>query len=225
MVANTMEKNEKKNPRNSPLSRQRVRQALTIVLAFLAVNTMAQMPPGGKVKPVVMQPKENMQQAINTRTSDYATLKDEKNGQVVYKGIFSYHDMEQEPTFHWLVEGIENYKPDATATDYLKQVMGNYKLLIFIGTWCEDSQHLLPQLYKVLQTINMNWEDVMIVGMDRTKTTTTAEGEQLVKQYGITLLPTIIVLNSDGKETGRVIEAAQKSIEWDLTDIIGGRRK
>lgn len=225
MIVNTMQKSEKKNPPNSLLPMPHIRLALTIVLAFLAVNTVAQMPPGGKVKPVVMQPKENMQQAIATRTSDYATLKDEKNEQVVYKGIFSYHDMEQEPTFHWLVEGIENYKPDATATDYLKQVMGNYKLLIFIGTWCEDSQHLLPQLYKVLQTINLNWEDVMIVGLDRTKTTTTEEGKQLVKQYDISLLPTIVVLNSDGKETGRIIEAAQKSIEWDLVEILSGRRK
>lgn len=220
-----MQKNKKIKTRVSLFTTIYPLLFLSIILSVLSVTATAQMPPGGKVQPVPIQPTENMQQVITTTSADYATLKDEKNGQVVYKGIFSYRDMEQQPTFHWLVEGMDNYTPDATATDYLKQVMGNYKLLIFIGTWCEDSQRLLPQLYKVLQTINRNWEDVMIIGMDRAKTTNTNEGQQLAKLYNITLLPTIIVLNSNNEEAGRIVETTQKNIEWDLTEIVSGRRK
>jgi thiol-disulfide isomerase/thioredoxin len=181
------------------------------------------MPPD-KIRPITMKPVDTIQQVITTRQSSYATLKDPENGQVVYKGIFSYHDMEQEPTFHWVIQGMDDYKPDAAATEYLQKTSSYYKLLVFMGTWCEDSQNLIPKLYKILQTINVNWEDIMIVGMDRAKTTNTAEGQQLVNEYKVTLVPTIVVLDRDGAETGRITETVKKSVEWDLVGIVGSKK-
>ncbi|GAA4463094.1 hypothetical protein GCM10023093_10790 [Nemorincola caseinilytica] len=198
---------------------------MALLITAISMTAAAQMPPEGKVRPVAMRPKDTLQQVMTTRTADHASLKDEKNGQVVYKGIFSYRDMEQEPTFSWLPHGMDEYNPDATATDYLQKTIGNYKLVIFLGTWCEDSQHLLPQLFKVLEKINIAWEDLMLIGMDRTKTTNNAAAQQLAKRYNIALLPTIVVLNSNDDEIGRITETVSKSVEWDLVSIIGGQRK
>jgi len=194
-------------------------------LMMLSMMAIAQMPPGGKIRPMTMKAKDTLQQVITIRNADHATLKDEKNSQLVFKGIFSFRDMEPEPTFEWLPHGMDEYRPDNVATDYLQKTIGNYKLLIFLGTWCEDSQNLLPKLFKVLQNINVAWEDLMMIGMDRAKTTNNAQAQQLAKQYNITLLPTIVVLNSNGEETGRITETVSKSIEWDLVSIIGGQKK
>lgn len=191
----------------------------------MSLCATAQIPPGGKIRPVAMKPKDTLQQVIPTRTADHTTLKDEKNGQVVYKGIFSFRDMEEEPTFSWLPHGMDEYKADATATDYLQKTISGYKLLIFLGTWCEDSQNMIPKLFKILNDINIAWEDLEMVGMDRAKTTTTTTGQQLAKQYNITLLPTIVVLNYKDEEIGRITETVSKSVEWDLVGIIGGQKK
>ncbi len=200
-----------------------MKQLLLYILILASTSATAQVPPV-RVKPQPMMPKDTLQQVITTRKSDYATLKDEKNGQVVYKGIFSWRDMEQEPTFSWMPTGMDNFQPAPEAAAYIGQTIGNFKLLVFMGTWCEDSQHLLPHLFKTLEVANRSWDNLMMIGMDRTKTTQTTEAQELAKQYNVTLLPTIILLKADGTEAGRMVETAPKSIEWALTDMISGRK-
>lgn len=194
-----------------------------LLLIFIALITQltatAQIPPA-RYKPTPMEAQVTMAQAIENKTADYQTSKDPKNESVVYKGIFSYREMEQEPTFSWLPRGMDEYKPDAEAAAYLKEHLGSYKVLIFLGTWCGDSKDLLPKCYKTLNTINLNYENLMMVGMDRDKTTTTKTGKKLIRKYKVSLLPTIILLSDSGKEAGRITETVNKSIEQDLADII-----
>lgn len=194
-----------------------------LLLIFIALITQltatAQIPPA-RYKPTPMEAQDTMAQAIEYKTADYQTSKDPKNESVVYKGIFSYREMEQEPTFSWLPRGMDEYKPDAEAAAYLKAHLGSYKVLIFLGTWCGDSKDLLPKFYKTLQAINLSYENLMTVGMDRDKTTTTKAGKKLIRKYKVSLLPTIVLLSDSGKEAGRITETVNKSIEQDLVDII-----
>jgi thiol-disulfide isomerase/thioredoxin len=87
--------------------------------------------------------------------------------------------------------------------------------VVFIGTWCDDSHYLLPKLTKVLQLAGYPLTGVTMYGTDRDKKT--KNGEQA--QYGITLVPTIILLKN-GKEAGRITESALKSVEEDLAKMV-----
>ena len=88
-------------------------------------------------------------------------------------------------------------------------------MVVFLGTWCDDSHELIPKLEKVLQLIQYPQSSLTMFGVDRAKTTTTHDE----KQYKITLVPTIIVFDKD-REIGRITESVQKSIEADLEAML-----
>lgn len=191
---------------------------ITLALTAQCSFAIAQLPPN--IKPMPVTPKDSLTQEITTRVADLEISRDPENDRIVYKGIFSMHDMENEPTFSWLPSGIESYAPNAEAIAYLRQHLRGYSLIIFMGTWCGDTKDLLPKTFKVLQAANINTDNLMMVGMDRKKTTITKEGKRLVRRYKAKSLPTIVVLNADGKEVGRIVETVDKSIEEDLVTII-----
>ncbi|MCD6063356.1 MAG: hypothetical protein K0R82_1267 [Flavipsychrobacter sp.] len=150
-----------------------------------------------------------------TAQDKYETTTDEKNGSVVYRGNISFADLEQEKTFNWLRQGAQAYEPDAASIELLKENLSQYRLITFMGTWCDDSHVLIPQLYKVLTDARFPMEELTMYGVDRTKTTT--DGAHT--QYSINLVPTVIVLRN-GKEVGRITESPRKSLEADLANII-----
>ena len=84
-------------------------------------------------------------------------------------------------------------------------------LLVFAGTWCSDTQNLLPKFYKSLDDAGIARERVKLYLLDEQKNSP----EQLEKQYQVVSVPTFIVLQN-GKELGRIVESVQQSIEADL---------
>lgn len=156
--------------------------------------------------------------SADAQTKAYDTSRDVKNGQMVFNGPITFSDLFTETSFSWLQSGIDEYKPVADAMAVLQSRLKEYTIVVFIGTWCDDSHYLLPKLVKVLQQAGYLLTDVTMYGADREKTT--KNGEQ--KQYNITLVPTIILFK-DGKEAGRITESALKSVEEDLVKIILGK--
>jgi len=192
----------------------------TIMLALIAQcsSAIAQIPPN--IKPMPVKQQDTLSQAIDTRVADIEISRDPQNERVVYKGLFSRRDMEGEPTFSWLPTGIEEYTPNDAAVSVLEKNLPSYQLLIFVGTWCGDTKDLLPKLFKVLQQANIATDDLMMVGMDREKTTITREGKRLVRKYKAKSLPTFVVIDGNGDEVGRIVESANKNVEEDLVAII-----
>lgn len=192
---------------------------LVAATLLLCISAAAQIPPHVKPHPAI--PTDTLHQLIESRTADIEIKKDRQNQHVVYKGLFSYQDMETEPTFHWLPAGMDGYTPDAAATAYVKQHIQDYALLIFIGTWCGDSREHLPHLFRTLRDANIQYENLMMIGMDREKTTISRQAKRLVRKYKVELLPTFILIDKDGREAGRITEAPGKSVEADLAAIMG----
>lgn len=147
--------------------------------------------------------------------SDFDRSIDKENSSVVFKGRFTFEDLVKEPSFSWFEAGIKTYKPDTTIISFLKKSLNHYKLIVVMGTWCDDSQNLIPKLYKTLTKSNFPLNNLLLYGVDRAKETKYIEH----KLYNITLVPTIIVFRNN-REIGRITETIQKSIEGDLKEII-----
>jgi hypothetical protein len=141
--------------------------------------------------------------------------KDKENGQVVYKGMITFADLKEQLSFSWLEKGANEYKPDTNQLKFLKANLPNYNITVFMGTWCDDSQNLIPKLYKVLQLTNYPMTKYMMYGIDRAKRS--KDDEQ--KLYNIDKVPTVILYRNN-REAGRITEFVQKSIEKDLKAII-----
>lgn len=143
----------------------------------------------------------------------YEVSKDAENGQTVYKGKLTYRDLEYD--MPWFKPAFDEYEPDAADQEYLQQHMKDYKMVIFMGTWCDDSQIVIPQMFKVFINTFYTGNKYQLYGVDRAKTA--LKGEE--KPYNIKLVPTIIVLDGD-KEIGRIVEHVNKSVEADIASII-----
>lgn len=145
----------------------------------------------------------------------YDISKDEKNGATVFKGQITFADLEHESSFDWLKTNQAFYKPEESTLTYLRANLRRYTIVAFMGTWCDDSQFLIPQLYALLMDVHYPLSQYTMYGVDRKKTSN--HGEHIT--YKIEKVPTIILFR-EGREVGRITEEVKKSIDADLADII-----
>ncbi|PTT28909.1 thioredoxin [Chryseobacterium sp. HMWF028] len=121
------------------------------------------------------------------------------------------------PYADWYVKEHDEYAIDEKAVSELrKQKIGTYDIIVFIGTWCEDSHRDFPRLMKILEAANYPENKLNIIAVNRKKESPTGD-ESL---YNIQKVPTII-LKRYGKEVGRIIEMPTTGyIERDLVQIL-----
>lgn len=146
---------------------------------------------------------------------EYDISKDDVTGATIFKGKCTADDLNKEASFDWYRKGIKSYKPNKMKLLVLNQYLRHYDLLVFMGTWCDDSHNIIPKLMKVMKETDYPSEQFTLYGVDRAKTT---KGN-IQEQYKITMVPTIIVLKND-KEVGRITETLKESVEADLADIV-----
>ena len=112
----------------------------------------------------------------------------------------------------WFVKEYDKYEPDAEVIKKLKTYLADKKIVVVLGTWCSDSEEQFPRLMKVLDATGFPRQQLLVYGINEKKTIP----RNIIEQYKITLVPTIILFNKDGKERGRITEEAKKNIERDL---------
>ena len=143
------------------------------------------------------------QNAVSKTSSSfhaYQVSYDDKNRKVL-RGLISRSDIESDTAFSWFKKNYKLGKPDASAVASFKKHTNDFKLLIFGGTWCPDTQNLLPQLYQLTDAANYADSNITLIGVDHSKTTL----DNLHTTFHLINVPTFIVLKN-GKETGRVVE-------------------
>lgn len=153
-------------------------------------------------------------QAQDKEKPGFEIVKGDNAEEVIYKGTCTFNDLTRVDAFH-LRERSGEYRPDSRQAQALAANLKHYQLVVFLGTWCEDSHRMIPQLYRVLNDVSYPMDQLKIYALDRAKTG--RNGEE--KKYNITNVPTIIVLEHD-KEKGRITETVQQSVEGDLVKII-----
>jgi thiol-disulfide isomerase/thioredoxin len=112
-------------------------------------------------------------------------------------------------TFKWYTDSYQYYTPDTNTVATFKQ-HNQLHFVLFGGTWCEDTQTILPKFFKLQQLALIPDSNITFFAVDRNKKTY----GHLAQALGITNVPTIIVYK-DGKEIGRVVEYG-KSGKWDI---------
>ena len=142
----------------------------------------------------------------------------EKPNEKTYKGIISKEILLADTSFSWYTANTKGYKAYPAAITNLKKQADSVQLLVFMGTWCEDSHFIIPKLFSLADTAGFSADRITLVGVDRNKKTTSHLSEAL----NITNVPTIIVYKN-GKEYGRVVEYGKQGLfDKDLAEILGG---
>lgn len=152
--------------------------------------------------------------------NQYEISTDAKTGEKVFKGIISRDLIEKEPSFKWYSENQKAFAPQSIAVSQLRKNADSIQLLVFMGTWCEDSHFVIPRLFSLLDQSGFPKDKVTLIGVDRDKKTLS----HLTEALNITNVPTILVMKK-GKEMGRVIEYGHNGLfDKELGEILSGAR-
>jgi thiol-disulfide isomerase/thioredoxin len=115
----------------------------------------------------------------------------------------------------WFLKGYESYAVNERIIDSLKSSLQGRSIVLVLGTWCSDSQEQVPAVLKILDNINFPAADIRFYGIDKEKKLPA----EIVAQYKINSVPTIIVLQPNGTEVTRIVETPLKSLEEDLAIV------
>ena len=147
-------------------------------------------------------------------STNYQVLDDK--GKKMLKGTINRALLEKDTAFAWFKESMQYGKPNDAAVTAFQQNKSKFTMLIFGGTWCEDTQNLLPKFYKLVDKSGYPESNITLIAVDRQKQAL----NNLNITYNITNVPTFIVLK-DGKEVGRVVEYGKGDIVKELGEIVG----
>ena len=140
----------------------------------------------------------------------------EKPNEKSLKGIISREVLQSDTSFKWYAANQKGYIPNAQAVASLKKMADSIQLVVFMGTWCEDSHAIIPKFFSLLDAAGFSNNRVTLIGVDREKKTLS----HLTEALGIVNVPTIIVFQN-GKEMGRVVEYGKSGLfDKDLADIL-----
>ncbi|MEO8771727.1 MAG: thioredoxin family protein [Ferruginibacter sp.] len=139
----------------------------------------------------------------------YTSFKDDQQVTIL-NGIISKYILQNDPVFNWYASNQSGYTPTVELINTLEAAKGKVSFVIFGGTWCDDTQFILPRFFKLQEKSGIPDSSISFFGVNRDKKTL----GNFADVFKIKSVPTIIVLK-DGKEVGRVVEYG-KTGKWDI---------
>ncbi len=133
-------------------------------------------------------------------------------------GKFSEKDLLKEPYSRWFKPRYENYEPKKSSIKTISKHINDYKITLYMGTWCGDSKRETPRLFKVLEESGFKMKNLTAYAVDHSKRTP----EKTEENVNLHRVPTIIFYKN-GKEVNRFVEYSQESIEEDIAKIVSGK--
>ena len=119
----------------------------------------------------------------------------------------------------WFAPNYLNYIVDTTSLNLLESTNLDFDILMFMATWCTDSQVEVPQFYKILDYLQYDVNQMTIVALEKTESGKLESAQHEEAEFNITHVPTFIFFKN-GKEAGRITEYPTKTLEKDMVEIL-----
>lgn len=124
-------------------------------------------------------------------------------------GIITKYALSNDSNFKWYDRNYKSYAVTSEIKNAFSDAKEKVQFIVFGGTWCEDTQFILPKFFKIQEEAGIADVDISFFATDRNKKTIGGIADVLK----IVNVPTIIVMKY-GKEVGRVVEYG-KTGQWD----------
>lgn len=143
--------------------------------------------------------------------AQYEVLKDEKHPEAhILRGIINKYLVQNDTSYTaWYNNSFKMYQPDTAILTAFEKNKATTQFVIFGGTWCEDTQFILPKFFKIQEMSGVPDDRISFFGVNRNKKSLAA----IADAFNIINVPTIIVMKG-GKEIGRIVEYG-KTGKWD----------
>jgi thiol-disulfide isomerase/thioredoxin len=138
------------------------------------------------------------------------------SNQKILRGIINKYLLMNDASFQWYNPNQTAYNPDTATLSAMEKAKGKVQFVVFGGTWCEDTQFILPKFFKLQEMSGLGDNQFTLFGVNEDKKSL----GHIAEAFGVTNVPTIIVMK-DNKEVGRVVEYG-KTGKWDkeLAEIL-----
>jgi thiol-disulfide isomerase/thioredoxin len=133
--------------------------------------------------------------------------------ELVLNGKINQKDLIEK--FPWFEDNYKRYFPNDSIINQIKEFPYELKVLVFMGTWCDDSKNEVPKFFKISQALQFHENQVKLIAVDRNKHCDSID----ISSYKIELVPTFIFYKNE-KEIGRIIESPKETLEKDLLKIM-----
>ena len=117
----------------------------------------------------------------------------------------------------WFQESYDLYRIPEGWADELKPATKHLEIVIFMGTWCEDTQRELGGVFKLIDALAISEEQISMYALTEDKDS--AEGYE--KPYEIINIPTV-VFKKEGVEINRIVELPVETLHEDMQKILTG---
>ena len=124
------------------------------------------------------------------------------------------------PFGDWYRAGVAAYEPDEQIMAEVDS-LEDYRIEVFMGTWCSDSRREVPRLMKILEGLDFPEDQLTIVAVNRSLTQFKQSPGDEETGKNIHRVPTMIFLKQ-GKEVNRIVETPVESLERDIQKIVTG---
>ncbi len=140
-------------------------------------------------------------------------------GEKILVGLINREGLSKPPYSDWFNEYYTSYEADESTLTGLNMQMNDLDILVFLGTWCSDSQVQIPQFYKILDYLDFDQSKLTVVALERSPDGTLESPRHEEADFMITNVPTWIFFRNQ-KEIGRIVEYPETTLEKDMVRIL-----
>ncbi len=115
----------------------------------------------------------------------------------------------------WFKTNYQKYYLNDTAVQSLKAFAEFLSFTLVIGTWCSDSKEHIPAFYKLMDSLLIGEDKIVVYAVNRKKERVITKEIKAIK---FKYLPTIVVYYKK-KEIGRIVEDTKISMENDILEM------
>jgi thiol-disulfide isomerase/thioredoxin len=140
-------------------------------------------------------------------------------GEQILVGLVNWSGFTSPPYNEWFTPTYKSYQVDSVSLSSLNQEINTIDMMLFMGTWCSDSQLQVPQFYKILDHLNYDVSNMIVPALEKSESGKLESPQHEEEGFEITHVPTIIFLKN-GKEIGRITEYPDQTLEKDMVNIL-----
>lgn len=164
-----------------------------------------------------------LQQTATAQQQNYYQKVKDGSGNEMLLGKCNPDALKQQPFAAWYFSSWQNYTLDSATCNFIRPLLANKKLKLFMGTWCGDSRREVPRILKMLECCNFPMQDLELIMVSNSDTLYKQSPLHEERGLNIVRVPTLIIF-TDGVESGRIVEFPMVSLEKDLLAILRGQK-
>lgn len=146
-------------------------------------------------------------------------LSKDANGQPMLLGRCERNALQQAPFSSWYSSNYDAYVVDSFTCTFIKPLLANKTITLFMGTWCGDSKREVPRILKMLDCCGFPQEKITLIMVSNAPDAYKQSPQHEEAGKNIVRVPTIIISDHE-KEVGRIIEYPVTSLEKDMLAIL-----